>query len=295
LPLQAEEHQLADDIMLEAGGSGNFLIMAARLGLKVRAFGTVGSDLYGAEVLNLLAGEGIDIENVIIPAGSRTTTAIILVDDQARHVFVGMYGTGQTLSFQPEWRDLIRQADAIFTSGYALHPTSAFSPGSVLTCLEIAHEQNIPVFFDLGPLASEVERAQIDRAMAHTTVLLATLDEALAWIGDDDPFKLPQRLLSQGPSLVIIKLGADGCLIVSPEGQMNLEAFPIQVRDTVGAGDAFAAACVYGYLQGFSLAQIGTLANAVGAATAARLGTGTHLPQKQEVIQLLQRHGYSFL
>jgi sugar/nucleoside kinase (ribokinase family) len=286
---------VAQDIILEAGGSGNFLILASRLGLKVRAFGAVGDDLYGAQVLKLLTGEGINIENIAVPAGSRTTTVMILVDEQAQHVFVGMYGTGQSLTFQPEWTEMLRQAGALFTSGYALHPTSAFSPAMLLACLDIAHEQQVPIFFDLGPAAFEVDRADVNAAIIRTTMLLATLDEAAAWIGASDPLDTARQFLSQGPAIVVIKLGAQGCLIVTPERQISLDAFPIQVRDTAGAGDAFAAACVYGYLQGFSLEQMGLLANAVGAATAARLGTGTHLPRKQEIVRLLQQYGYTFL
>jgi sugar/nucleoside kinase (ribokinase family) len=295
LPLQAQEHQLARDIMIEAGGSGNFLILAARLGMAVRAFGAVGSDIYGAEVLRLLAGEGVDISAVAVPAGGRTTTVLVLIDDQAQHVFVGMYGAGQTLSFQPEWRGLIEQADALFTSGYAFHPTSAFSPATLLDCLNIAAVNNIPIFFDLGPEVSLADRAQVDAAIAQSTVFLATHEEALNWTGADDLTEAAGHLLGQGPELVIIKLGGQGCVMVTPAGQIHLTAFPVPVVDTAGAGDAFAAAAVYGYLQGFSPEQIGALANAAGAATAARLGTGTCLPQKDELVELLRRHGHSLL
>jgi len=295
LPLQAQEHQLARDIRLEAGGAGNFLILAARLGMAVRAFGVVGSDLYGAEVLRLLAGEGVDIQHIAVPAGSRTTTVMVLIDDLAQHVFVGMYGTGQSLSFQPEWRGLIEQADALFSSGYGLHPTSPFSPATLLDCLQVAAGSHIPIFFDLGPDAVLADRAHVEAAIAQSTVFLATLEEALNWTGAGDIAEAAKHLLGQGPELVIIKLGGQGCVIVTPGGRVDLPAFPVQVVDTAGAGDAFAAAAVYGYLQGLSPEQIGILANAAGAATAARLGTGTCLPQRDEIGQLLKRHGHSLL
>lgn len=295
LPVQAQEHQPARDISVEAGGTGNFLVLAARLGLKATALGTVGQDYYGERVLEMLAGEGVDVEHAVAIPDSRTTVSIVLVDDEAQHVFVGMHGTGEPQPFNPVWGEVIEQAGALFTTGYAMNPTSTFSPQGIMTCLEIAHSQNIPVFFDLGPAAFIINRADIEAAIAHATVFLATHEEASAWTGIDDPAEAASHFLTQNPAIVVIKLGADGCLIATEERQVQVAGFPVKVRDTAGAGDAFAAACVYGYLKGFSLEDIGALANAVGGASVAKLGTGARLPQRQEVAQLLRQNGHSIL
>ncbi|MBS1251120.1 MAG: Ribokinase [Anaerolineales bacterium] len=288
LPVRAREHQVANDIAIEAGGTGNFLVIAARLGANVTALGTVGDDFYGEQVLELLAGEGVDVESVVVLPEGRTATAIVLVDDNAEHVFLGMFGSGQRLPFHSEWRRVIQAADAVFVTGYALHPDVRLSSASILTCLEIAHEHGIPVFFDMAPAAYHADREQISAVIDHTTVFLATLDETLSWTGAGDQIEAAQRLLTEGPSTVIVKLGDRGCLIATEEQQVHVEAFEVEVRDTAGAGDAFDAACVYGYLRGFSLEQIGALANAAGSASVARLGTGTRLPQKKEIEALLQ-------
>ena len=50
LPINAQEHQTAEDIILEAGGTGNFLITAARLGLQPTVLGSVGQDYYGNQI-----------------------------------------------------------------------------------------------------------------------------------------------------------------------------------------------------------------------------------------------------
>lgn len=295
LPVHAQEHQPARDIAIVAGGTGNFLFLAVRLGLEATAIGTVGQDYYGEQVLEMLASEGINIEHAIAIPNSRTTVSIVLVDDEAQHVFVGMHGTGEPQPFNPIWGDIIGQAGALFTTGYAMNPTSTFSPQGIMTCLEIAHSQKVPVFFDLGPAAFIVNRADIEEAITHTTVFLATHEEASAWTGIDDPAEAAAHFLTQNPSTVVIKLGADGCLIATEERQVQIAGFPVEVRDTAGAGDSFAAACVYGYLKGFSLEDIGALANAVGGASVAKLGTGQRLPQRQEVAQLLRQNGHSIL
>jgi ribokinase len=294
LPVRPWEHQLARDMLIEAGGTGNFLTMAARLGLRAMALGVAGQDFFGEQVLAALANEGVDLTHVIVPPHSRTTVSIVLVDDAAQHVFVWMNGTGQQQPFDPAWRAIIEPADAVFTTGYALQPTSTFAPSAVKTCLDIAHARKIPVFFDLGPAAAQAERADLDATIARTTVLLGTDEEIAARTGIDDPRRAAGELLAQGPAMVIVKLGGRGCLIVTAEQHALVDAFPVAVRNTAGAGDAFSAACVYGYLQGYSIEQIGILANAVGAASVATLGTGTRLPHKQEIARLLSGHGHTF-
>jgi sugar/nucleoside kinase (ribokinase family) len=294
VPIRPQEHQMVPDIMLEAGGTGNFLILATRLGLRAKALGVVGADFYGDQVRAVLRHEGVDLEDVIVPPNSRTTTSIVLVDGAAQHVFVWMGGTGAQQQFDPAWRAIVERADAVFTTGYALLPKSTFAPASVQTCVDITYALGKPVFFDLGPAAAQVGRTQIEAVIRRTTVLLATSEELATWTGGDDPAENARLLLSEGPSMVVVKLGAHGCLVVSAQAQELVDAFPVAVRNTAGAGDAFSAACVYGYLRGYALREIGLLANAVGAAAVAELGTGAHLPQRQTIAQLLSEHGHTF-
>lgn len=295
LPLYAQQHQPAREITLEAGGTGNFLILAARLGMEAIALGTVGQDSNGEQVLQLLAQEGVNISPVIIPPGSETTTSIVIVDDQGQHVFVGKNGGGQPLSFQTAWQPLVEQSQAVFTTGYSLHPTSPMTPEIVLTYLGLAHQARIPTFFDIGPAAFIVHREHVQEAIEQADVILATSEEISAWTGLTDMLQAARLLQSQGPATIVIKLGGEGCMLITPEREVHVPGFPVQVRDTAGAGDAFAAACIYGYLRGFSLEQIGALSNAVGALAVSKLGTGTRLPRREEVVQLLQQHGHSFL
>src|SRR5262249_11022301 len=152
------------------------------------------------------------------PPRSRTTTSIVLVDDAAQHVFVWMHGTGEQQPFEPAWRAIVEQADAIFTTGYALQPTATLAPAAVKTCLDIAHTRDIPSFFDLGPGAVDADRPDIAAVIRRTTVLLANYDELSAWTGIDDPRRAAGQVLAQGPAMVIAKLGGHGCLIVTAVG-----------------------------------------------------------------------------
>lgn len=294
LPLHAEMHQLANERLFVAGGSSNFLIVASRLGLEAQAVGAVGDDWLGKFVVEQLRDEAVGVGYIHFVRDATTTLSIELVDANSQHVFVGALGSGQGIGNSSDNDDVFLGSEAVFCTSYALGEHSLFIPASSLQILERAHEQGIPTFFDLGPAAFVVDREIIERAISLSTAVLTTQDELLTWTGATNNLQAAAEVLRLGPEITVIKLGSRGCMIVSANEKISVEGFEVSVRDTAGAGDAFAAAFVYGYLRKYSLAQAGAIANATGAITVTRLGTGTQLPQRAEIFYLLQQHGFEF-
>src|SRR5919201_4383098 len=112
LPVTAGAHQTIHSISIEPGGSGNFLIAGARLGMQRRAIGVIGTDEFGDILARVLHQEGIDISCVQRDVGSTTTRVIALVDDAGQHVFLGMYGQGPRVELSQGWRNAARTSDA---------------------------------------------------------------------------------------------------------------------------------------------------------------------------------------
>lgn len=291
LPVQPLAHQLARDIQIEAGSTGSVLVLASRLGMRAQALGALGDDFFGERVRAILEGVGADMRAVVAPPGSRTTTSIVLIDDAARHVFVWMRGTGAPQPLSPAGRAAVERADALFTTSYALQPPATFTPAAVLDAAELAHARGTPVFFDLGPVAQQIEPAVLNMIIARAAVFLATAEELAGWLGEPDPARAARLVLARGPQLVVVKLGAAGCLIVGAEGCERVAGFTVPVRNTAGAGDSFSAACIYGYLRGLPLREIGLLGNAAGALAVTRLGTGTQLATREEIARFLAERG----
>lgn len=288
LPVRPGKHQLAREFYLEPGGAGNFLIMSARLGLDAAAIDWVGEDFYGRQIREILLAEGVDVSNVEVLEGGRTTLVLVIVAESGEHVFLGVLGTSGLQQIQPAHRQQITEAGAFYTNGHTF--LMASSPDLVLEAIQTAKSHGVPVFFDPGPHIPNIEKHVMKTAIANTDVLLLTQEEAVLLAGDRSPAGLAEALLSDGPGLVMLKMGAEGCFIADQARRLKFEAFPVQVVDTCGAGDAFDAACVYGFLHRFSLEQIASLANAAGAATVARLGTGSRLPKKEDILSLLRRY-----
>jgi len=282
LPLEQNRYQEAYSVSLEPGGAGNFLITGSRLGMHMIAIGALGDDTFGHHVGAALLEEGVDMALVDYPAGSTTTTVLVLNDDAGHTVMTGAYGSGQPLKFNPAWEDRILLADAVFAFGYSLREHRIQS--AVLTALEYAHAAGRPVFFDPGPEFNLVDHDTRDRALSSANVILLT-EEEVAVTGATSPAELLCH-----SSIVVVKRGAGGSQIWGSEGTVDVAGFPVDIRDVAGAGDCFAAAFVYGYLSCWPIQRIATFANATGAAKVKKRGTGRQVPTADEVRAVLFDH-----
>ena len=90
--------------------------------------------------------------------------------------------------------------------------------------------------------------------------------------------------------LVCITRGTAGSLLISSDDRSEHPGFKVKVADTVGAGDAFTAALVHGYLRQAPLAQINETANRVGAWVASQSGATPAL-RKSRLAQSLEEIG----
>jgi sugar/nucleoside kinase (ribokinase family) len=285
LPVRANEDQIAHGMAAEPGGMANFLIMASRLGARTAAAGALGDDPYGRMIFEKLAAEGVETGAIEAIPGRQSTTILVLVSDAGEHVFVGALGSARmsqtTLSAV---ESALPRAQAFYTNGYACLETDP--PDLVAAAIETARAQGLLACFDPGPQIANLDPALVQRALAASSTLFVTAEEAALLTGGCGLEEVTAELLRRGPQLVVVKLGLAGCLIARAEERLTIPGFMVEARDTAGAGDAFDAAFLLAQLKGMPLDQAGRLANAAGAATAARLGAGTRLPNRDEVFKL---------
>jgi sugar/nucleoside kinase (ribokinase family) len=102
--------------------------------------------------------------------------------------------------------------------------------------------------------------------LPHLDYFVPSLAEARALTGLDEPEEVARALLDHGVGTVGLKMGADGCLVMTCAGDsLRMPAFEVQAVDATGAGDAFAAGFIAGVWKEWSLEKTARLANAVGA------------------------------
>ena len=290
LPVRADDHQMSPTLLLEPGGACSTILAARNLGLDVAALGAVGADFQGRMLLDIMAGAGVDTSALLMPTGSTTTTVVALADQEGGgHVFLGNYGKGPDIALTDAARAQLQRADVVFVPGYSL-VEERLRP-LIDGVLEFVNDSPTPLYVDVGPFMGQLGRAMVDRILGLTDVLLLTEDE-IPFVSDGEAgIKACRRLLQRYPSLLIVlKLAEMGCRIMTPEIDMRCRGFPVAVIDTIGAGDAYAAAFIWSRAQGYALADCGTIANAMGAASVTKAGAGRGAPTRSEIQALLDKH-----
>jgi ribokinase len=289
LPVEADQHQAIRDMLISPGGAANTLIAGARLGLAMQAVGTIGDDPTGAQWLAWLRGEGIQVDEVVPQAGQRTTIVVILTAAGGSHAFLGRHAARTPSSLLPGWQAAIRQAAAFYLDGWTYR---TMGPELTLQAVGLAAGAGVPVFFDPGPEVLHFAPEWLEGVLRHTRVLLLTEEEAAAIVpGRLPPETMGRSLLARGPRWVVIKRGAQGCLVGRAGEWVSHPGFRVPVVDTTGAGDVTAAAVILAFLRQYSLPATAEFANAAGAATVKKLGGGLNLPNAAEVNAVLMQAG----
>jgi sugar/nucleoside kinase (ribokinase family) len=122
-----------------------------------------------------------------------------------------------------------------------------------------------------------------DRLLSVTNVFLPNETEAKSLAGTRDVDEAAKKLHSKVETLVI-KLGDAGALGVRGGEVIKVPSLPVNVIDTVGAGDSFDAGFLYGYLQGWSLEKSLRVAAICGALSTRKAGGTTAQPTLDEVM-----------
>lgn len=290
LPAEADAHQMSPRMLLEPGGACNTLLAARNFGLEAVALGTVGADFQGRMLQEMLAEAGVDVAALETPLDSSTTTVIALSDRQkSEHVFLGHYGASPPIQLTDEALGQLERADAVFIPGYTL-VEARLSP-LVEGVLDFMASSATPLYIDVGPFLGRLEQIGVERLLAAADALILTDDEVRFVAAGESAIDACRRLLDAYPDLfIVLKRGAAGSHLLGRGLDCVCPGFSAPVVDTIGAGDAYAAAYIWADLQGYSPQECGTIGNATGAANVMKAGAGRNAPTRAEVQALLDQH-----
>jgi 2-dehydro-3-deoxygluconokinase len=158
---------------------------------------------------------------------------------------------------------------------------------TVLKAISIAKSADVRVSFDFNHRSSMWTRdpAAIYRELASLAdIVFAGDDEARILFPDaQSPTELAQRIVALGPSQVLIKRGAEGCVAMIDGVQHVRAAIPVRAIDTVGAGDAFVAGYLAEYLAGLPVDARLTTAVTLGAFACLNPGDWEGFPTRNEL------------
>lgn len=274
-----------------AGAESNFAIALARLGLRSAWVSRLGADPFGRLIRRCLALEGVEVHAVDDPDAQTG----IYFKERVRPdvVTVHYYRAGSAASRMRREDvpvDLVSRARLLHFTGISLAIAGTL-PDATLHAVELARRQGALVSFDpnLRPRlwGAEQARQALDPVLRDLDLLLTGQSEIELLLGETDQHRLLAELRRRSIRVVVIKRGAAGALVASDDRLVVVPAAPVErVLDSVGAGDAFNAGFVAGYLKGLDLVECGRLGGALGAAALAGTGDYETVPSWTEALQL---------
>ena len=251
------------------GAPANFAYAANLLGNRGIVASRIGKDTLGNEALEKLSGLGLNASFLQIDSAYPTGTVKVQVGLDGQPAFkIAESVAWDFLQWKTAWRALAEQADAVCFGSLAQrsprsHKTiraflKAVRPGTA-RIFDVNLRQR---FYSADVISESMKLADIVK-LNHEE--LPRVMETLGLDCDDEVSSARRVLRACGAKLVCVTRGASGSLLVSSAGSDEHPGFRGYVADTVGAGDAFAAALVHHFLRGASLAVMNEAANRMGA------------------------------
>lgn len=297
----------------------NISVGTRRLGLRPALLTAVGDDQVGNFILHFLQREGIETRFIVRKPGRRSSAVVLGIEPPDR--FPLTYYRENCADIELNIDDVlatpIADSHALLISGTGLSREPSRS--ATLFAAEIAKQAGISVMLDVDfrPDQWSDPRAfgvTLRSALRLVDIVVGTDDEINAvMLTNPEQINLTHSqvsdarvsgdinaaisaLLGLGPRVLVQKRGATGTTVhtISENGhtqQIDVPGFPVEVKNILGAGDAFASGLLYGLIQGWDWYKTTRLANACGAILVTRHGCANFMPTHDEVMTFIQDHG----
>jgi fructokinase len=229
---------------LPGGSPYNVAIGLARLGRPTAFVGRLSRDGFGRRLHDRLTAEGVEVDG-----GPRTddptTLAVIHLDERQqasyRFYLAGTSAAGLAADTLPE----LAADAALHLSFGAVTPTTE-PAGSALAALVRREHPRRLVSLDpnVRPDATDdlaAARRRIEALLPDVDLVKVSDEDLAALAPDRAPLEVAGEWAHRGPALVVVTRGGHGAVGIVGDRRVEVAAPPVDVVDTVGAGDAFSA------------------------------------------------------
>ena len=268
------------------GSPSNVAVAAAKLGNHAVLLTKVGSDALGKYIVNKLNNWNVDTKYVATEPNGLTPVVLAALDppEDPKLIFHRQPNAPDTtINTDSIPTSVIDDCAVFWMSGCALsHGATALSSMQWLerrarkthTIIDLDYR---PSFWPSMQAAGVAARA----AIANCSVVVGNRTECEMAIGLTDPDKIADKFLSDGVTLAIVKLGAEGVMLATAEERIRIAPCKIKLVCGLGSGDAFGGALAHGLLNNWSTQEIGEFANAAGAYVATKLTCADAMPTEE--------------
>jgi len=290
----ASGSSIVDDVPLIktwGGDTSNFAIGVARLGQTSAFLTRVGADPFGASFLKLWNDNGVDTSHVRMDSDRRTGLYFVSFDG-GKHSLTYYRKDSAASAMCPSDldADLLRGYKILHLSGISLGMSkSAMETG--LALMRQARLAGCRISFDVNYRAAQwpsndQAAKELDFAIAGGIDFLEITDDEMLALGWGSSIEgIAEKYPNVGT--ILMKRGGAGASIISNGEKLEVPAFAVAVKDTVGAGDSFDVGFLSATLEGATAREAGIFAAATAALTCTGTGPLEKMPHRKEVEDFL--------
>ncbi|WOF42551.1 5-dehydro-2-deoxygluconokinase [Sphingopyxis indica] len=292
------------------GSPTNTAVGVSRLGLRAGLITRVGADHFGRFIQEELAREGVETRGVIEDPERLTALAILGIRDPDSFplIFYRENCADMALCADDIDPDFVASADALLINGTHLSKPGVFAASLKAASVMKAAGGRIvfdidyrPVLWGLAQKANGEDRfvasaevtAALQQILPLCDLIVGTEEEIHILGGTTETLNALRAIRAISPALLVCKRGAGGCIAYPGSIPASLDegivgrGFPIEVFNVLGAGDAFMAGFLRGWLRDMPLEKCCEIANACGALVVSRHGCAPAMASWEELQRFL--------
>ena len=245
LPAPDGEARIVSESGHGGGSAANVAVGLSGFGVSASVLGSVGDDERGRTARTRLESEGVDCTHLVGTADADTAVKYLIVDEGGQVIVLGGGGANESFGADDLPGDALATADHLHLTGQR--------PSTAAELASRGNDAGVTVSFDPG---RRIVERDFSAALARADLLFVNTREAEAALATG---------AVRDEQVLVVKRGSDGAEVCAPTGSWSHPGYEVDVVDTTGAGDAFAAGFVAALLDGADHPRALAVANAAGA------------------------------
>jgi ribokinase/sulfofructose kinase len=273
------------------GVATNNAVALHQWGYKCGIIGKVGKDEIGEKILEKISEYDVDISRVKISEKSKTTVGMVFMNKSGERIIFAAGDSTRNLNLTSGDLDYAFDADVIITSAYL--------PSMVIESIVKNKSSESKLVFDLSTTFDDLKhrgytRASFANMWSDIDILISNQDSICSLFCIDNIKKAIRAIQQSKLKTSVITKGAHGSIILHEGEIIEIPAYDVDVKDTLGAGDAYTAGIIHAHLLNhYSIEKAGHFASAAAAMNCTARGGCENLPDIDAVHALVDQKNWS--
>ena len=232
------------------GSAANTIYGLAKLGVETSFIGKIGKDDYGRIFKEDL--EKSNIKPVLLTSDTHSGRAVALISPDRERTFATHLGAAIELNADDLHADHFSGHDIFHIEGYIVQNNELLEKA-----VKLAKENGMDISLDLASYNVVEDNLEFLRYIVkeYVDIVFANEEESKSFTGKEPLEALNE--LAEFCRIAVVKIGKEGSLVKSGEDVFHIDAIDVELVDTNGAGDIYAAGFLYGLSRGWSLDKCG--------------------------------------